>query len=357
MVLMRYIKVFTLIELLIVIAIIAVLGSATVLVLNPVELMKQGRDSQRMTDLRTVKESVEHFIISNTQPTLGTNQILYISIPDNNVDCSGVTGLPALQAGWAYRCVSSANLRKVDGTGWIPLDFRTVSGGSTVASLPIDPQNDANNFYTYSTLNGNFITYSGILESTKYSQSSAPLDGGSYPNKFEIGTNLAVAEGVDNILTPQANRLLQSGHSWSCYKGVLPYHVCDAGIIQTLVTNGYSIGGNSLRYEISQTARGAVFWNAVPYSGNQYYHYQLYIKALSGSGGKSVFLERYTSNSTYGVLDTTKTCVLSENNWTLCDVVWQGRTGDDSTQIYVFPNNLPLSFDMAFPSVKKKTTP
>ncbi|MCL4400352.1 type II secretion system GspH family protein, partial [Patescibacteria group bacterium] len=38
---------FTLIELLVVIAILGVLGTAVVLVLNPSELIKQGRDSTR----------------------------------------------------------------------------------------------------------------------------------------------------------------------------------------------------------------------------------------------------------------------------------------------------------------------
>ncbi|MFA7202022.1 MAG: type II secretion system protein, partial [Candidatus Paceibacterota bacterium] len=39
---------FTLIELLIVIGILAILTAAVVLVLNPTELLKQGRDSKRM---------------------------------------------------------------------------------------------------------------------------------------------------------------------------------------------------------------------------------------------------------------------------------------------------------------------
>ncbi|MFA7201381.1 MAG: type II secretion system protein, partial [Candidatus Paceibacterota bacterium] len=41
---------FTLIELLIVIGILAILTAAVVIVLNPTELLKQGRDSTRMTD-------------------------------------------------------------------------------------------------------------------------------------------------------------------------------------------------------------------------------------------------------------------------------------------------------------------
>ncbi len=41
---------FTLIELLVVIAILAVLATAVVLVLNPSQLLAQGRDSTRLSD-------------------------------------------------------------------------------------------------------------------------------------------------------------------------------------------------------------------------------------------------------------------------------------------------------------------
>ena len=46
-------KGFTLIELLIVIAIIAILAVVVVLVLNPAELLRQSRDSQRLSDIST----------------------------------------------------------------------------------------------------------------------------------------------------------------------------------------------------------------------------------------------------------------------------------------------------------------
>src|SRR3989338_2279300 len=51
-------KGFTLIELLVVIAILAVLATATVLVLNPAELLKQGRDSTRISDLAALNSAI-----------------------------------------------------------------------------------------------------------------------------------------------------------------------------------------------------------------------------------------------------------------------------------------------------------
>ena len=60
-------KGFTLIELLIVIAILAVLGVTVTLVLNPAELLRQGRDSTRISDLSSIN-SVPHMeMIRNRQ--------------------------------------------------------------------------------------------------------------------------------------------------------------------------------------------------------------------------------------------------------------------------------------------------
>ena len=47
---MRMKKGFTLVELLIVIGIVAILATIVVLVINPVELLKESRDSRRLSD-------------------------------------------------------------------------------------------------------------------------------------------------------------------------------------------------------------------------------------------------------------------------------------------------------------------
>ena len=51
-------KGFTLIELLIVIAIIAILAVVVVLTLNPAELLRQARDSNRISDFATIKSAL-----------------------------------------------------------------------------------------------------------------------------------------------------------------------------------------------------------------------------------------------------------------------------------------------------------
>jgi len=95
----KFLRSFTLVELLIVIAILAVLAAAVVIVLNPAELLAQARDSQRISDVNTVKSAVDIFIVDNPSASLGTANRVYISIPDTSATCANITGLPTLPGG------------------------------------------------------------------------------------------------------------------------------------------------------------------------------------------------------------------------------------------------------------------
>ena len=55
-------KGFTLIELLIVIGILAILIAAVVVVLNPAQLLKQARDSQRMSDVGSLESAINLYL-------------------------------------------------------------------------------------------------------------------------------------------------------------------------------------------------------------------------------------------------------------------------------------------------------
>ena len=52
---------FTLIELLIVVAILAVLMSVIVLAINPAEILKRTRDTRRITDLKSLNNAIQYF--------------------------------------------------------------------------------------------------------------------------------------------------------------------------------------------------------------------------------------------------------------------------------------------------------
>ncbi|MDD5430650.1 MAG: prepilin-type N-terminal cleavage/methylation domain-containing protein [Candidatus Pacebacteria bacterium] len=188
---------FTLVELLIVIGIVAVLSSVVILVINPTQVNKQSRDSQRMAELGTINSAIAYYVSLGYTQT-GTTNTVYTSLPSAQADCSDL-GLPALPAGWDYACVTSANYRKIDGTGWIPVDFTQAqsAAGALFTSLPIDPVNTVAGGLYYTYVKGSWAL-SAALESTKYLADNAVNDGGATTTRYEIGG------GGDDLATNQA---------------------------------------------------------------------------------------------------------------------------------------------------------
>jgi len=185
---------FTLVELLVVVALIAVLAVAVIMSLNPQELIKQSRDSTRLSDLQNLNSTLSWFN-ADTRGTgfMGSSSVIYISIPDTSPTCSNL-GLPTPPSGWSYHCVTQENLQKTDGSGWIPVNFNQISFGRTLTKLPIDPinQTSTGNYYTYVANAGGLYEIDAFTESNKYKNISL-TDGGDSDNAIEIGSNLTLA--------------------------------------------------------------------------------------------------------------------------------------------------------------------
>jgi len=184
------IKSFTLVELLIVIAILAVLAAAVVIVLNPAELLAQARDTQRVSDIKNTKSAIDLFIVDNPTISMGDAQTIYLSLPDVAAPLctNNLASLPTLPAGWSYRCATAANLKNIDGTGWLPLDFTQVKGGSPMPYIPIDPDNNvaSGRYYTY--VPGGSYELTALLEAKKHD--AAINDGGSLPGVYQAGSHI-----------------------------------------------------------------------------------------------------------------------------------------------------------------------
>ena len=186
---------FTLIELLIVIAILAILAAAVVIVINPGEMLAEARDSERSTSLSSLKKSIDLFILDNPSVSLGTVQHIYISIPDTSATCANTSGLPTLPSGWSYNCVTTANLKNLDGTGWLPLNLSLIKGGSPISSLPIDPKNTAStgSYYGYiPSSSGTSFELFALTESEKISGTLSGKDGGPDPARYETGSDISL---------------------------------------------------------------------------------------------------------------------------------------------------------------------
>ncbi len=224
-------KGFTLIELLVIIAIIAILAVVVVITINPAELLRQTRDATRVSDMGTINKVVSLYyqdaMASPSTMFMGTSSVIYVSIPDPTApapagnQCTGLN-LPAPPTGYTYHCAASSTYMKVDGTGWIPINFNSYSAGSVISKLPVDPVNttSTNLYYTYENDGVGGFKVAAFFESQKY----APLmasDGGNDPELYEKGSNLALASG----------------------RGLVGYWPMDEGVGST--TNDLSDNGNN----------------------------------------------------------------------------------------------------------------
>ena len=173
-------KGFTLIELLIVIAILAILTTIVVIVLNPAELLAQGRDSQRFSDMASLRTATSFWLKDR-----------------------GCTTIP-----WAVGTAYSSNPtnRDVDGTGWFPVNFTQITGGSPLSVLPEDPRNgevvrneaDTADIILQYQFGGDSVAntcgyefHATSLESAQFrtEEDKNGQDGGDDVDAYEVGTD------------------------------------------------------------------------------------------------------------------------------------------------------------------------
>ena len=217
-------KGFTLLELLIVIAILAILSVTLVLVLNPAESLRKSRDTQRMSDLATLKTALGLYITTIGSPDLTT------SVPDNNLcylngagaktvfySKDGITDADGVAAG----VPSGSVVATTDGLGWLPVNLSAIVGGSPISNLPLDPSNTFDNdsgglgvastaaaitndalVYRYAC-NASNITFelNAKLESVAFTtdDDKAAKDGGDNSRLYEIGTAVNILPGTDDF--------------------------------------------------------------------------------------------------------------------------------------------------------------
>ncbi|EKD24186.1 MAG: hypothetical protein ACD_81C00089G0022 [uncultured bacterium] len=190
---------FTLLELLIVIGILSVLATTAALVINPLEYLRQSRDAKRIADSVSMYKAIQLLSFDNkAATTLGTISTVYISLPDTASSTCGSYALPALPAPWQYHCASDADFKKNDGTGWMPVDFSALTGGSPLHTLPIDPNNSIANaqYYSFVTDGDGYelaVSMEASTNTTGGATDKTSSDGGDNPTSYELGSNLVIA--------------------------------------------------------------------------------------------------------------------------------------------------------------------
>jgi len=225
-------KGFTLIELLVVIAIIAILSVVVVLTLNPAEMLRRSRDSNRASDLSIIKTALSLYLADVSTTNMGTSGVCYLeysgTAPTTYVEFPA-TAWTSTQTTTAAVTIASAGActtwfvsatavgqtsagravnTSVEPTSWIPINLSLISSGAPIGQWPADPsfsvgtaatagQSAAGHMYSFvSTSTNNGYKLAAKMESALYSDTGTgdleSTDGGIDPNMYEQGTNLAL---------------------------------------------------------------------------------------------------------------------------------------------------------------------
>jgi prepilin-type N-terminal cleavage/methylation domain-containing protein len=203
-------KGFTLIELIVVIAIVAVLITIVVIAINPAELLARSRDTKRVADLDALRAALDLYLAQATgTPALsarsGTANFECVgggaSTPTyftNTTGTSTVTGFT-----WATSTAQGicSSLNCTAATSWFPAQIGSTPGGSAISAAPLDPTNLTGNstsfYYAYACdVTGGSRKYelTARLESS-YFQTDLDLDGtdgGNSTSTYEVGTKLDI---------------------------------------------------------------------------------------------------------------------------------------------------------------------
>lgn len=190
---------FTLVELLIVIGIVAVVATVTVLVLNPSQLLKQSRDARRISDLAMLKKAIGLYIVDrggSSTASIGDHHNCYIASANVDLGAPNGMGTVTVDCGTINRfstdgptAITTSSLA-ADGSGWLPVDFTSMSVKSPLSVLPSDPSGVTSDTYYYAYQPGLNLTYelNAVLESAKYAAVMAN-DGGNNQTVYEVGND------------------------------------------------------------------------------------------------------------------------------------------------------------------------
>lgn len=153
---------FSIVEMVIVLAMIMVLSTLMVSFINPSEQNKKARDEKRFSDISKLERVISEYRIDKGY------------LPDEEMILRTSTSLPT---------GSSGPLAMSNGTGWLPGDLSRYT-----TSLPLDPKNDSTYFYSYRNNEYSF-ELNAVLE---YFTDHSENDGGNDPGVYEVGDDLSV---------------------------------------------------------------------------------------------------------------------------------------------------------------------
>ncbi|MCS7200576.1 MAG: prepilin-type N-terminal cleavage/methylation domain-containing protein [Patescibacteria group bacterium] len=194
---------FTVIEILITIAIIGLIAGILIQTFKPVVHYQKARDTKRLADLNMLESAIRSYILMTSTPSLGPTTTgyeesmptIFISIPFDKEDIRSLTYSEGSK-NFKIRQASSTTYLRNDGQGWLPINFRVLNY-PPLFSLPADPLNvyaRGKFFYSYVFRRSNStFEINAKLESPFYKQGGnddrTSTDNGNNTSTYEVGTD------------------------------------------------------------------------------------------------------------------------------------------------------------------------
>ena len=164
-------KGFTLIEVLIVVAVIAILGAIAVMTLNPAQAAKRARDAQRRKDVSTYQAILEQYLEDNRSTFTTGMTATTITAGATNACAGGVLK----QSNWTMDTCAYASTQPLDAVNKTAQTITNGAGGTLSDDLAYEIQvNTAGNYRICSH-----------FESTG-NAGALTADGGTYTNVYEV---------------------------------------------------------------------------------------------------------------------------------------------------------------------------
>ena len=179
---------FTLVELLIVLALISILATVLIVIIKPGIIFSKARDTKRIADIKNIEKTIDSLSTEQNfyELNYASPNIVYLSLQDTSSTCgSYLSQLPSLPSGWSYHC--SATPTNIDGTGWIPIPFSNFPI-INISQLFIDPLNKPPYYYSF-VVGGSYEVTAKLEDIPKNKGHISANDNGDNPLIFEAGTN------------------------------------------------------------------------------------------------------------------------------------------------------------------------
>jgi len=172
-----------------------VLMSVIVVTLNPAEMLKKTRDTKRISDLDAVRTAINLYLADVGSLSGFNTGHCYLSDTTTTGYGSGIPGCSTL--------VPTSSPQLITGSGWVPLNFNSISSGAPLSSLPLDP--NPNRATTTTTSGWRVYVFKGStasstyklmanMESSYYSNGGPgdveSKDGGIDPGVYEVGSDV-----------------------------------------------------------------------------------------------------------------------------------------------------------------------